>query len=67
MDCVSAWAELEKGIGSKNRTYPWELPECPHCSLYECCIGIDNLRTPILVNDKIAGYKEGCEHFKKIR
>ena len=58
---------MRRNVGKKNKARSWELPECPSCSLYECCAGLDNLRDPITENGVIVGYKDGCRHYEKER
>ena len=42
----------------------WELPQCKGCKLYQCCKGLDELRTPIVVKGHIVGYEAGCHAYE---
>lgn len=52
----------KNGVCPKNKT--WIMPRCYSCRYYNCCSGLDNLRTPVIVNGQHKGYKPGCEHYE---
>ena len=57
-----AWVKDLKARGI--RPPRWICDSCYSCRLFNCCLWLDNLRTPITEDDVIVGYEPGCKHYK---
>lgn len=68
LEHVKAWQGLADSIGEHNRAAPhWKLEQCESCNFFECCVELDNLRTPITENGVIVDYKPGCKYYERAR
>ena len=63
VEMAQAYQKLVDELGMKNQSCRWELPQCKTCTSYDCCVGLDNLRTPITRDGVIVDYEPDCKHY----
>lgn len=67
-EMAKAYQDLYDHLGEVNASAPnWKIPECDRCSFCECCEGLDNLRTTIVKDGVIIGYKPGCKYYSPVK